>query len=93
VRYLISGAAGFIGSHLCDRLIEKGHEVLAIDNLITGHKENIEHLFNSPKFQFIEHDVCEPLTLSKAVDRVVHLASLASPVDYLAHRIETLVAG
>ncbi len=93
MRYLISGAAGFIGSHLCDRLIEKGHEVLALDNLITGHKENIEHLRDHPKFQFIEHDVCSPLELPKAVDRVFHLASLASPVDYLAHPIETLESG
>jgi dTDP-glucose 4,6-dehydratase len=91
--YLISGAAGFIGSHLCDRLIEKGHEVLALDNLITGREENIEHLLNHPKFQFIEHDVCNPIKLSKAIDRVFHLASLASPVDYLAHPIETLESG
>ena len=93
MRYLISGAAGFIGSHLCDRLIEKGHEVLAVDNLITGHEENIEHLRNHPKFQFIQHNVCDPLKLSKSVDRVFHLASLASPVDYLAHPIETLESG
>lgn len=93
MRYLLSGAAGFIGSHLCDRLIEKGHEVLGIDNLITGHKENIDHLLTHPQFHFIQHDVCVPLDLPHAVDRVLHLASLASPVDYLAHPIETLESG
>jgi dTDP-glucose 4,6-dehydratase len=93
VRYLISGAAGFIGSHICDRLIEKGHEVLAIDNLITGHKENISHLLSVPRFRFIEHDVCVPIDIPGAIDRVLHLASLASPVDYLAHPIETLESG
>lgn len=93
MRYLLSGAAGFIGSHLCDRLIEKGHDVLGIDNLITGNKENIEHLLIHPQFQFIEHDVCVPLDLPHVIDRVFHLASLASPVDYLAHPIETLESG
>jgi dTDP-glucose 4,6-dehydratase len=93
VRYVISGAAGFIGSHICDRLIEKGHEVLAIDNLITGHRENISHLLSHPRFRFLEHDVCVPLEIPGAADRVFHLASLASPMDYLAHPIETLESG
>ncbi len=93
MRYVISGAAGFIGSHLCDRLIEAGHQVLAVDNLITGHKENISHLLNRPGFEFLEADVCEPLEIAGKVDRVFHLASLASPVDYLAHPIETLESG
>ncbi len=93
MRYLISGAAGFIGSHICDRLVEKGHEVLAIDNLITGHKENISHLLTDPRFRFIEHDICAPLAIHGGIDRVFHLASLASPVDYLAHPIETLESG
>ncbi len=93
MRYLISGAAGFIGSHICDRLIEKGHEVLAIDNLITGHTENISHLLSNPGFRFIEHDVCLPMDIPGSIDRVFHLASLASPVDYLAHPIETLESG
>ncbi len=93
MRYLISGAAGFIGSHICDRLIEKGHEVLAIDNLITGHTENISHLLSDPRFRFIEQDVCAPLDIPGVIDRVFHLASLASPVDYLAHPIETLESG
>ena len=93
MRYLVSGAVGFIGSHICDRLIEKGHEVVAVDNLITGHKENVEHLLSHPKFQFMEQDVCLPVKITGAVDRVFHLASLASPVDYLAHPIETLESG
>jgi len=93
VKYVISGAAGFIGSHLCDRLMEQGHEISALDNLITGHRENIEHLLARPGFQFLERDVCQPLELSGPIDRVFHLASLASPVDYLAHPIETLDSG
>ena len=93
VRYLISGAAGFIGSHICDRLIEEGHEVLALDNLITGHTDNISHLLSDARFRFIEHDVCVPIEVPGAIDRVFHLASLASPVDYLAHPIETLESG
>jgi dTDP-glucose 4,6-dehydratase len=90
---VISGAAGFIGSHLCDRLIERGDAVIAIDNFITGHTENVEHLLGNPNFRFVQHDVCEPLDIPESVDRVFHLASLASPVDYLNHPIETLDAG
>ena len=93
MKYVISGAAGFIGSHLCDRLMEQGHEIIALDNLITGHRANIEHLLARPGFQFLERDVCQPLELSGPIDRVFHLASLASPVDYLAHPIETLDSG
>ncbi len=93
MQYLISGAAGFIGSHLCDRLLERGHRILALDNLITGHRENVEHLASHPGFVFIEQDVCEPFEIEKPVDRVFHLASLASPVDYLAHPLETLESG
>ena len=93
MRYVISGAAGFIGSHICDRLLEGGHRVVAIDNLITGHRENIEHLLGRSGFEFVQHDVCQPLTITGEVDRVFHLASLASPVDYLEHPIETLESG
>jgi dTDP-glucose 4,6-dehydratase len=93
VRYVISGAAGFIGSHFCDRLIEQGHQVIAVDNLITGHLVNIEHLLENPAFKFIEQDVCNPISISGGIDRVLHLASLASPVDYLNHPIETLESG
>jgi dTDP-glucose 4,6-dehydratase len=93
VRYVISGAAGFIGSHLCDSLIDQGHEVVALDNLITGDFENIAHLLRRSSFQYLEHDVCTPVQLAGPIDRVIHLASLASPVDYLKHPIETLESG
>lgn len=93
MRYVISGAAGFIGSHICDRLLEEGHEVVAIDNLITGHRNNIAHLMDRPGFEFIERDVCEGVSVDKPVDFVFHMASLASPVDYLEHPLETLESG
>lgn len=93
MRYVISGAAGFIGSHLCDQLLEQGHEVVALDNLITGHTENIAHHFEKPGFQFVEQDVCKPFSIDGSVDRVFHLASLASPVEYLKHPLETLESG
>jgi dTDP-glucose 4,6-dehydratase len=93
VRYVISGAAGFIGSHLSDRLIEQGHQVIALDNLITGHVANVQHLLENPAFQFIEQDVCKPIHIPGTIDRVLHLASLASPVEYLNHPIETLDSG
>ncbi len=97
VRYVISGAAGFIGSHICDRLIEAGHEIVALDNLITGSKQNIEHLRTNPAFHFVEADVSQPLDRvpmgDAKIDHVFHLASLASPVDYLEHPIETLESG
>lgn len=90
---MISGAAGFIGSHLCDRLIQEGHDVVALDNLITGHPENVEHLRGNPRFKLVKQDVCHPFSVSGRVDRVFHLASLASPVDYLNYPIETLDSG
>ena len=93
MRYVISGGAGFIGSHLAERLIESGHEVVVLDNYITGHKENVGHLLNNPRIQLIEQDVCKPVEIKGRVDRVFHLASLASPVDYLNHPIETLESG
>ena len=93
MRYVISGAAGFIGSHLCEKLIGAGHDVIALDNFITGHRENVAHLDGKRGFELIQHDVCEPLRISAKVDRVFHMASLASPVDYLAHPIETLESG
>ena len=89
----MSGAAGFIGSHLCDRLVGEGHHVLGLDNLITGSMQNIEHLKGNARFEHREWDVCQPLEIDGPVDGVLHLASLASPVDYLAHPIETLDVG
>ena len=93
MRYIISGAAGFIGSHLSDRLIEQGHTVVGLDNLITGRLQNIEHLLGNPNFVFLEHDVTKPIEIEGPIDGVFHLASLASPVDYLKHPIETLESG
>ena len=93
MRLLISGAAGFIGSHLCDRLIAEGHQVVGIDNLITGEAANIEHLKSNPRFEFRDSDVCRPLETNGSFDGVLHLASLASPVHYFAHPIETLDVG
>src|SRR6266852_318985 len=89
----MSGAAGFIGSHLCDRLIAEGHRVAGLDNFITGSHRNLEHLSANPAFEFCEWDVCLPLEIEGEVDGVLHLASLASPKDYLEHPIETLDAG
>lgn len=93
MRLLISGGAGFIGSHLCERLVAEGHEVIAVDNLITGHRENLAPLEGRKEFRFLRHDVTQPLELDGPVDAVMHLASLASPVDYLNHPIETLESG
>lgn len=93
MRFAISGAAGFIGSHLCDRLLSEGHTVVGLDNLITGSMRNIEHLAGNKNFQFQKADVCGRIETEGSVDGVFHLASLASPVDYLAHPIETLDVG
>jgi dTDP-glucose 4,6-dehydratase len=89
----MSGAAGFIGSHLCDRLIAEGHSVVGLDNFITGADRNLEHLQGNPSFTFRKWDVCQPLELEGPVDGVLHLASLASPKDYFQHPIETLEVG
>jgi len=93
LRHLISGAAGFIGSHLCDRLIGDGHSVVALDNLITGSPRNIEHLISNPRFEFFEADVTREIPVEGPLDHVWHLASLASPKEYLAHPLETLESG
>lgn len=90
---LISGGAGFVGSHLCDRYLADGHRVLAVDNFITGQKDNVEHLLGRSDFRFIEHDVSTPLFLDEKVDRILHFASPASPVDYLQLPIQTLKVG
>jgi dTDP-glucose 4,6-dehydratase len=93
LRIVISGAAGFIGSHLCDRLLAEGHEVVGLDNFITGDRRNIEHLKGERAFEFREHDITEPCEIAGEVDAVINAASLASPKDYLAHPIETLDVG
>jgi dTDP-glucose 4,6-dehydratase len=93
MEHLVSGAAGFIGSHLCDRLLAEGHRVVGLDNLITGARRNLAHLTNHSRFRFIEHDVTQPVEPAGRFDHVWHLASLASPKEYLAHPIETLESG
>jgi dTDP-glucose 4,6-dehydratase len=93
LRYVISGAAGFIGSHLCEYLLNDGHAVAGIDNLITGSRENIRHLTAHGDFEFIEADVTRACNVAGTVDCVMHLASLASPKDYLDNPIETLESG
>lgn len=92
-RALVSGAAGFIGSHFCDRLLAEGFEVVALDNLLTGSERNIHHLRRNPAFEFRLHDVTEPITVNGPVDYVLHVASPASPKDYLEYPIETLDVG
>ncbi|MEW6271086.1 MAG: UDP-glucuronic acid decarboxylase family protein [Thermodesulfobacteriota bacterium] len=93
MRILITGGAGFIGSHLADRLLADGHSVIAIDNLATGHTRNIEHLAGHERFHFIRHDVTEYMYIEGKLDVVLHLASLPSPVDYLKKPIPTLKVG
>ena len=93
MRILITGAAGFLGSHLCDRLIAQGHEVIGMDNFITGSPNNIAHLIGNPLFKFIEHNVTEYVYVEGALDGVLHFASPASPVDYLELPIQTLKVG
>jgi dTDP-glucose 4,6-dehydratase len=93
VKTLITGGAGFIGSHLCERFLADGDEVLCVDNLLTGNRRNIAHLLENRAFQFIEHNVSEPIEVDGPVDNVLHFASPASPADYLAHPIPTLKVG
>ena len=93
MRVLITGGAGFIGSHLCDRLLAEGHEVIAMDNLITGTTDNIAHLAGHRRFRFIFHDVTEYIYVDGPLDAILHLASLPSPVDYLEKPIQTLKVG
>jgi dTDP-glucose 4,6-dehydratase len=93
VRILITGGAGFIGSHLCERFLADGHDVLCLDNFITGTRTNIEPLRRSPRFTLVEHNISEPFYLFGPVDAVLHFASPASPVDYLKYPIQTLKVG
>ncbi len=92
-RIVVTGGAGFIGSHLADRLVGEGHEVIALDNLSTGHGRNIAHLLGNPRFTFIHYDVTEYIYVDGPVDVIFHLASLPSPVDYLKKPIPTLKVG
>jgi dTDP-glucose 4,6-dehydratase len=92
MRVLVTGGAGFLGSHLCDALVAEGHAVICADNLLTGRAENLTQLANEPRFEFVQQDICRPLDRGK-VDYVFHFASPASPVDYLRHGVETLQVG
>ena len=92
-RILITGGAGFLGSHLCDRFIKEGYEVIAMDNLITGDLKNIEHLFKLKEFSFYHHDVTKFIHVPGDLDYILHFASPASPIDYLKIPIQTLKVG
>ncbi len=92
-KVLITGGAGFIGSHLCERLIKEGYRVICMDNLITGKKENISHLLNNPNFKFIQHDVSKYINIEEDLDYILHFASPASPIDYQLYPIQTLKVG
>lgn len=92
-RVLITGAAGFLGSHLCDRFHNEGFHVMAMDNLITGTLKNIEHLFDLHRFEFIQHDVSKFINIDGELDYILHFASPASPIDYLKIPIQTLKVG
>src|SRR6478736_6056276 len=92
MRVLVTGGAGFVGSHLCDALLAEGNDVVCVDNLLTGSLRNLEHLKNEGRFEFVQRDVNEPYDLGR-VDYVFHFASPASPLDYMEHGIETLKVG
>jgi dTDP-glucose 4,6-dehydratase len=93
MQIVVAGAAGFIGSHMCERLLEEGHNVVALDNFITGSSDNLAHLNGSAGFEFVQQDITRPFDLDIAFDAVVNMASPASPKDYLEHPIETLDVG
>jgi dTDP-glucose 4,6-dehydratase len=93
MRMLVTGGAGFLGSHLCDRLLSEGHEVIAMDNFVTGNPRNITHLEADRRFHLIEHNVTKYISLEGDIDAVLHFASPASPIDYLELPIQTLKVG
>ncbi len=93
MRVLITGGAGFLGSHLCDRFLAEGHTVIAMDNLLTGNPDNIAHLIGNDRFRFVKHDVTQFIYVAGTIDSVLHFASPASPIDYLKFPIQTLKVG
>jgi dTDP-glucose 4,6-dehydratase len=90
---VVSGGAGFIGSYLCERLLERGHQVLAVDNLVTGSRANVAHLLGNPAFTFLRHDVSQPIEIDGPVDYVLHFASPASPIDFPSMPIQIVKVG
>ncbi|MFC1890180.1 UDP-glucuronic acid decarboxylase family protein [Thermodesulfobacteriota bacterium] len=92
-KILITGGAGFIGSHLCERFLDDGYEVICMDNLLTGNVDNVSRLFENPNFKFIKQDVTDYIYVAGNLDAILHFASPASPVDYLEHPIQTLKVG
>jgi dTDP-glucose 4,6-dehydratase len=90
MRVLITGGAGFLGSHLTDLLLSQGHSVVGVDNFLTGKRENIAHLQGQAKYSFIEHDVINPMTIDGPIDRIYHMASPASPIGYVKHMVATM---
>lgn len=93
MRIVVTGGAGFIGSHLTDALIKQGHRVVVIDNFVTGSRKNLEHLKDSEQLMIVEHDITKPIYLAEKIDRIFHLASPASPIDYQKLPIQTLKVG
>src|SRR6202158_1631397 len=93
MRTVITGGAGFVGSHLCERFLANGHDVICVDNLITGSLGNIDQLRDNPRFSYVRHDISQHLEIDKPIDNILHFASPASPVDYLNHPIQTLKVG
>ena len=93
MKVLITGGAGFIGSHLCERLLADGHAVVCVDNLITGATNNVASLSRKPGFRFLRHDISKPLEQTQLFDHVLHFASPASPPDYLKYPIQTMKVG
>ena len=92
-RTVITGGAGFVGSHLCERFLAEGHDVVCVDNFITGTPANLEHLRGNGRFSFVEHDISRPLEMDGDINNILHFASPASPVDYLRYPIQTLKVG
>ena len=92
-RVLITGGAGFLGSHLCDRFIAEGYYVIAMDNLLTGDISNLDHLKDNPDFEFVNHDVSKFISINGDLEYVLHFASPASPIDYLKMPIQTMKVG
>ncbi|MDR4504610.1 MAG: SDR family oxidoreductase [Candidatus Scalindua sp.] len=93
MRTLVTGGSGFLGSHICDYLLDKGHQVICMDNLLTGTTSNINHLMGNPNFQFIKHNVSDYIYIGGEIDAILHFASPASPLDYLRLPIQTLKVG